>query len=162
MSVAEGRHGKVTVVAGSSPAIHTIAELGEWSIGGQDRNMIEYTAFQDTVRKFKPGMLDPGTLTFRGFYDGTDTTGQVKLVNSLSSGGAIDNSTWTTADKLSKLRLWANDDATFESYGFWSCTGSSGEIFITGLEVNQNKDGLSEVTFTGRVSKGALGWSTST
>ncbi len=160
MAVSEGRNGKVTVVAGSSPTVHTVAELGSWSVGGMSRNMIDYTAFGDTVSKYKPGMLDPGTITFEGFYDASDSTGQVKLVTALSSGGAIDNSTWAATDKLSKLRLYANDDTTFDGFGAWSCTGSSGELYITSFESETNKDGIGTVRFTAKVSKGALAWTT--
>ena len=166
MPVAEGRNGKVTVIyltdtGAHAGTEHTIAEMGSWSISGISRNMIDYTAFGDTVMKFKPGMLDPGTISFSGFYDGTDTTGQVKLITMMSSGSAIGVSNTkcsTGATKLSRLRLWANDDTSFDSPGFWSCTGSTGEIYITGMELGQDKNGLGTVTFNGKVSKGALGW----
>jgi hypothetical protein len=161
MAVAEGRLGKVTVYlatdATSSVAPQTVAELGEWSISGISRNMIDYTAFGDTVAKHKPGMLDPGTVTFSGFFDRTDSTGQVQLITSLTSGGAISNSTTRV---LKHLRLWANDDTTFDGYGYFSCTGSSGEVYITSMETGTNKDGICTITFTGKVTKGAMEWST--
>jgi hypothetical protein len=136
--------------------------MGSWSVGGMSRNMIDYTAFGDTVSKYKPGMLDPGTITFEGFYDKTDTTGQLQLITALSSGGAISNTTHSgTAElSLSKLRLYANDDTTFDGFGAWSCTGSSGEIYITSFESETNKDGIATVRFSGKVSKGALAWTT--
>jgi hypothetical protein len=128
--------------------------------------MIDYTAFGDTVMKFKPGMLDPGSISFSGHFDGSNSTGQEMFVTMLSSGTAIGNSvtgsTTTSFKKLSRLRLWANDDNSFDSYGYWSCTGSSGEIYITGMELSQDKNGLGTVSFTGKVSKGALKWSTTT
>jgi hypothetical protein len=162
MAVSEGRNGKITVVEMGSTyqTVHTVAELGTWSISGFNRDMIEYTAFGDTVKKWKPGMLDGGTITFTGFYDGTDSTGQVRLVTALSSGGAIGNS--TAAGKVSKLRLWANDDPSFDGYGFWSCTGSAGQIYITTVDLSQDKNGLGTISFTAKVSKGELAWSTST
>jgi hypothetical protein len=55
MAVSEGRNGSISVVAGSSPSRTTVSEMGSWSIGGMSRNMIDYTAFGDTVSKFKPG-----------------------------------------------------------------------------------------------------------
>lgn len=162
MAVSEGRHGSVYVVAGSSPARHKIAEMGSWSVGGMSRNMIDYTAFGDTVSKFKPGMLDPGTLTFEGFYDASDTTGQLNLITALSSGGAIGNSTHGSqgVSVVTKLRLYANDDTSFDGFGAWSCTGSSGELYLTSFESETNKDGIATVRFTAKVSKGALGWTT--
>jgi hypothetical protein len=170
MAIAEGKHGKITVrtivvttsTAGDvyTPTPHTIAEMGTWSVGGQNRDMIEYTAFGDTVKKWKPGMLDPGTITFSGFWDGTDSTGQRKLLEAFTSGVAIDNT--TERDKLGKLRLWANDDISLSNYGFWSCTGSSGKIYITSIDLGQDKNGLATVSFTAKVSDGYLEWSTST
>jgi len=160
MPVSEGRFGNISVVAGSSPSRHTVAVMGSWAVSGMTRNMIDYTSFGDTVMKYKPGMLDPGTITFEGFADMTDSTGQAKFVTMLSSGGTIDNSTWTSSDKLSKLRLYANDDTSFSGFGGWSCTGSSGEIFITSFESETNKDGIATIRFTGKVSAGALAWTT--
>ena len=87
MAVAEGRNGKVEIgIPSSGSTSHTVAELGNWSLSGASRNMIDYTAFGDTVSKFKPGMLDPGTLSFEGHYDGTDSTGQVNMITWLTSG----------------------------------------------------------------------------
>lgn len=159
MSVAEGRHGRISVSYGSQSTSvqQTVAEMGEWTVGGMSRNMIDYTAFGDATAKFKPGMLDPGTVNFSGHFDGTDNE-QKKLVTALSSGGAIDNT--ARVGRLSKLRMWANDDTSFESFGFWSCTGSSGMLYVTSLETAQNKDGLATLTVTLKVSKGALQWST--
>ena len=160
MAVAEGRNGLVTVTT-TAAGKHTIAELGNWSVSGISRDMIDYTAFGDTVKKFKPGMLDPGSISFAGFYDGTDDTGQVSLITYLSSGASIGNSA-SSANMICKLRLWENSDTDFDSYGFWSCTGSSGEIYITSMDLGQDKNGLGTVSFSAKVSKGALGWSTST
>ena len=157
MPVSEGRNGSISVLTQSS-ARHTVAEMGSWSIGGMSRNMIDYTAFGDTVAKFKPGMLDPGTLTFEGFYDDTDSTGQATFVTALSSGGVIRNA--TDGGALRKLRLYANNDTTFDGFGAWSCTGTTGELYITSFESETNKDGIATVRFTAKVSKGALGWTT--
>ena len=123
MAVAEGRNGKITccyLTSAASTGQHTIAELGNWTVSGISRNMIDYTAFGDTVAKFKPGMLDPGSLSFSGHFDGSDSTGQELLVAMLSSGVAIDNRTsaGSTAltKRLTRLRLWANDDNSFDSF----------------------------------------------
>ena len=156
MAVAEGRNGKITVQSNSTK--HTVAEMGNWSISGISRDMIEYTAFGDTVKKFKPGMVDGGQVTFSGFYDGSDSTGQKALIAALSSGVAISN----TTGRPHKMRLWANDDASFDSYGFWSCVGSSGELYVTSMDLGQDKNGLGTVSFTLKVSKGLLAWSTTT
>jgi len=162
MAIAEGRNGLVTIVAGASsaPVKHTIAELGNWAVSGISRDMVDYTAFGDTVKKFKPGMLDPGGITFAGFYDGTDDTGQREFVQLLSSGVAIGTAKASTVHR--RLRLWANSDSDFDSYGFWSCTGSTGKVYITSMDLGQDKNGLGTVSFSAKVSAGSLAWSTST
>lgn len=165
MAVAEGRNGKITIRT-SSAGPYPIAEMGEWSIGGQSRNMIDYTAFGDVTAKFKPGMLDPGTVTFSGHFDGTQTKGVRRLITALSSGGFIGSSSGTGAaagGKCRKLRLWANNDPTFESYGFWGTTGSTGcKLYVTSAEIGQNKDGLATLNLTLKVSGNVLKWSTIT
>jgi len=168
MAVAEGRNGLVTIVSGASsaPVSHTVAELGNWAVSGISRDMVEFTAFGDTVKKFKPGMLDPGGITFAGFYDGTDDTGQRKLVQLLSSGVSIGTAKNSTVHR--RLRLWANSDSDFDSFGFWSCTGSTGstgpigKIYITSMDLGQDKNGLGTVSFSAKVSAGSLAWCTST
>lgn len=162
MAVAEGRNGKITWVTGASSQV-TIAELGEWSYSGISRNMIDYTAFGDTVSKFKPGMQDPGTITFRGHYDGEDTNGQVEMITSMTSGTPIYCS--SSDGYPCKLRLWANDDTSFDSYGFWmmsTTAGSDGRIYINSMETDQNKDGLATISFTLKVSGAMLDWTTTT
>jgi hypothetical protein len=140
----------------------TVAELGTWSISGINRNMIDVTSFGDTVMAFKPGMLDPGSITFTGFYDPTDSSGQAKIISSLSSGISISNS---TSRKLRKLRIWASMSTSPGSTnvrGYWSCVGSSGEVFITGMELGTDKNNVGTVSFTAKVSGGKLAWSTTT
>ena len=159
MAVAQGRKGKITVDESTGTKIYTVAEFGTWNISGINRNMIEHTAFGDDVMRFKPGFIDPGSISFSGFFDGTDSTGQGFLIGLLSSGYSISNS---SARDLRKLRLWANDDTTLSNYGFWSCTGSSGEIFVQSMETAQDKNGLGTVSFTLKISEGLMAWSTST
>jgi hypothetical protein len=127
--------------------------------------MIDYTAFGDVTMKFKPGMFDPGTITVTGHYDPTDSTGQQELIRAMTSGRAIGNSCTGVTDLstyIKHLRLWENDDTSFESYGWWSCTGSSGRVYITGVDLATNKDGLGTITFSMKVSEGAMAFTTST
>jgi hypothetical protein len=129
--------------------------------------MIDITAFGDTVMKYAPGMMNPGTITFSGFCD-AGSTAQSGLINALSNGKWIGNTCTQTgaglgcSTKVKKLRLWANDDNTFPEYGFWSCVGSSGKLFLNGMDVGQDKNGVGTITFTAQVSHGVLAWSTTT
>lgn len=162
MAVAEGRNGKVSVQSTASATV-TVAEMGTWSIGGISRNMIDITAFGDTVMKYAPGMMNPGTMTFSGYCD-AGSTAQANLVNALNNGWYICNKTTGSllgnSTTVKKLRLWANDDTTFPEYGYWSCSGSSGKIFFNSMDLGQDKNGVASLTFTAQVSHGVLAWST--
>jgi hypothetical protein len=167
MAVSAGRKGIVTVVGEATGGGLTVAEMGEWTITGMSLPMIEYSAFADTVTRFKPGIMDPGGFSFSGYYDGsafTATTANTifMLTQCLNNGYPISNSTIRATMPLKKLRLWANNDTDYESYGFWGTTGSAGTVYITGMEVGTAKDGVGTVSFTGKVAVGALEWSTTT
>ena len=166
MPVTEGRKGLVTVCCSGTTGRETVAEMGEWSITGMALPMIEYSAFGDTVQRFKPGIMDPGSFTFSGYFDGSTWASAGNLVRlmtcTLNNGIPIGNSTLAAAVPLKKLRLWANTDSDLESYGFWGTTNSSGDIYITGLEAGTAKDGIGTVTFSGKVATGYFEWSTST
>jgi len=160
MSVAEGRNGKVTINETSgSKTTDLVAELGEWSIGGITRNMIDFTAFSDEVSKHKPGMLDPGTVSFSGWFDATDSTGQASLIRALTSGTLIHSSSASWSPWL--LKLWSNDDTNFDGYGYWSVPSAANSgIYITGMELGTNKDGLCSISFTGKVTGSMIDFST--
>ena len=157
MAVTEGRNGLVTVNY-SSDGKKTVGQLGNWSVSGISRDLIEGTAFGDRVKKFYSGMLNAGSISFAGNYDGNDTY-QVAITEALSSGVEISNS---TVNLLYKLRLWANSDTDFDGYGFWSCTNSSGRFIVTSMDVGQDKNGIGTISITAQVSHGALAWATST
>jgi len=159
MAVAEGRNGKITIFPTSgSTTQHEIAEMGEWSISGINRNLIECSKFGDVTMRHRPGMLDPGTFTFSGWYDATDSTGQALLVTMLSSGTLIASSSNGTPNRL---RLWAQDDTSFSGYGYWQVpAGSESGVYITGLETGTNKDGLCSISFTGKITGALMTFST--
>ena len=166
MAVAEGRNGSITLATTDGTKI-TVAEQGTWSIGGISRNMIDITAFGDTVMKYAPGMMNAGTITFSGFCD-AKSTAQNALINALNNGKFVGNACNGTGNArgcstmVKKLRMWANDDATFPEYGFWSAVGSTGKLFFNSMDVGQDKNGVGTITFTAQVSHGVLAWSTTT
>ena len=159
MAVAEGRNGKIVIYSSAgSTAPHEVAEMGEWSISGANRNMIDFTAFGDVTAKYKPGMLDPGTLTFSGWYDASDSTGQQALITLLSSGTFVGSSSSGTPNRL---QLWTNDDTSFDGYGYFMVpAGANCGVYITGMETGTNKDGLCSVSFTAKISGNLMTFST--
>jgi len=162
MAVAAGWKGSITVMTSSS-ADETIAEMGSWSISGPTRNTISVSAFGDSVARQEITTLTGQSITFNGFYDGTDT-GQAALVSILSSGVPIRCCTgaglWPA-----RLKLWANSDSDRPGYGYWALSTAgttSATIYMTGMELGQSKDGLGTVSFTAAVVDDDLKWSTST
>lgn len=163
MAVSQGRTGKIMVrqCAAAAKAYTMIAEMGSWSISNMSRNMIEVSAFKDTARDYLPGSMNAPTITFQGYWDPTNTTGQKKFWDVYSSGVSIGVKS-TAVNILTNLRLWANDSTTHGPKGFWSCTGSTAaEIFFTNVQLSNDKNGVGQVTFTAQVSGGALSWCTS-
>ena len=57
-----------------------VAGIGEWSMSGFVPDVVEDTAFGDTVKKWtNAGIADAGEVSFTGNYDPADTAGQVAL-----------------------------------------------------------------------------------
>jgi len=134
MSAINGSGGKVML--GSV----TVAEIKEWTLGGFTMGTLETTAFGDTIKTFIPDDTgDPGTISFSGNYDPTDTSGQLAL-DALCVAGT------TSTD----LYLYANTST------FWR-VGSGGEIITTkGKTITMPRSGLGTVTFEGQVSGAAM------
>lgn len=133
---------KARVMYGSN----TIASLENFSIGGVKPSLQGYAGFEDTVQKFvKVGANNPGTISFDGFYDPSDTNGQV-AINALKS--------ITTSTGLTNLYFYDQygAGAAGTTYSFWRIA-SGGEIFITTFNALQmSKNGIGKVTFDGQVS----------
>ena len=113
-----------------------IAGLGEFSFSGFVPVMQEDTAFGDTVKKYMAaGINDPGTVSFSGNYDPTDTTGQTALDVLCAAGTGIPNLYFY----ITATKYWSVD--------------VGGLIFITKSNaVTMTKNGLGTVSFTGQVS----------
>ena len=130
MGAINGSGGKVMLGA------NTVAEIKEWSISGFEMGTLETTAFGDTIRKYMADDTgEPGTISFTGNYDPTDTDGQIAL-NALCKAG-----TTTT-----ELYLYV-DGSTF-----WR-VGAGGEIIVTKASaVTLPRNGLGTISFEGKVS----------
>ena len=164
MAVAAGRNGKITIHTSDATA-EVVAEMGSWSITGPTRNMIEVSAFGDTVPRQEITTLTGQTITFEGYYDGTSTA-MLSLVATLSAGTPIYPST-EFAGYPSHLSLWAQDDITLPGYGHWafSTNGTTvldGLIYMTNMELGQSKDGVGTISFTAAVEGADLKWFTTT
>ena len=147
--------------------------MGAWTISGPGINMIENSAFGVERGRLSPGMVTAQTITFDGYGDfsGGTTSVQALLQTYLSSGTPIYSSSKPAKHvgvaNVSRLKLWANDDATLPGYGYWAQSSAASssvttvKTYITGLEVGQNMDGVQTISFTAAVTGGAMTFSTS-
>lgn len=125
-----------------------IANIGEFKMSGFKPEMVESTAFGDTVKKWvRAGIDDAGEVSFSGNYDPADTNGQVAL-----------NALKTVTSGLTNLYFYtqyaAGDAGT--TYEFWR-VGSGGDIKLTTFnELGIAKNGLGSVNFAGKVSGAAM------
>jgi hypothetical protein len=129
-----GRNGKV--MYGSV----VLAGQVEWSMSGFVQSTVETTAFGDTVKSFLAADAgDPGTISFNGNYDPTDSTGQLALTAVCQAGTGLTN-----------LYLYANTST------FWR-VGTGGTIIVTKVDaVTMPRNGIGKINFEGQVSGAAM------
>lgn len=162
MAVAVGRKGLIKVKS-SDPGPETVGEMGSWSISGPTRNVVEVSAFGDTVARQEIGTLTGQTITFDGYHDGTSTALR-ELVLCLSSGTPI---RCCTGGGLfpANFRLYANTDSDLPGFGYWALSTAgttTATIYITNMELGQSKDGLGTISLTAAVVGDDLKFTTST
>ena len=135
MTVLCGKNGKV--MYGSV----VVASQVEWSMSGFSQPVVDIpTAFDATVKTYcVPDAGDPGTISFSGNYDPTDTTGQIALATICKAGTGITN-----------LYLYAATST------FWRVS-SGGSIFVTKAQaVTFPRNGVGTISFEGQVSAAAM------
>ena len=145
MGVKIGHLGKVTLGAS------TIVAMGTWSMSGISADQVESSAFGDNWKKYEFGMKDGGQITFNGFLDPADTTGQQALQKA-----NIDNT------DLTSMRLYIDNTSYYEpcqttSY-FAPGALSTGQstvrslVNVTSYDISMDKSGLATISFTCKVS----------
>lgn len=112
----------------------------EWSISGYSQGVTETTAFEDTIKTFEAADAgDPGTISFNGNYDPSDTTGQSAVATQCKAG-----------TKLTNIYLYANTST------FWR-VGTGGSIIVTKCDaITLPRNGVGKITFEGQVQGAAL------
>lgn len=131
MPAHKGKDCKVTIGATK------IVGMGAWSINGITADQLEDTAFGDDWKTFVYGMKDGGQVSFNGYYDKTDSTGQDILRT------ANENET-----ELTDLRFYVDDT----SYWRPNSTAPASHIIITAWDISADKANLVQCSFTGKVS----------
>ena len=134
MAIVNGRLAKV--MYGSVK----IAGLSTWTLSGFVNPTLDSTTFGDTVQSFVfGGMADPGTVTFNGFHDPADTTGQVALAAAARAGISLSN-------------LYFYETTT----KYWA-VAAGGLILPTKCDsITFEKNALATVSFEGKVSGAAM------
>ena len=145
MGVKVGHLGKVTLGAS------TIVAMGTWSMSGITADQMESSAFGQNWKTYEFGMKDGGQITFNGFLDPADTTGQQALQKA-----NIDNI------DLTSMRLYIDNTSYYEpcqTTGYFAPGSLStaqdtiaSHVNITSYDISMDKAGLATISFTGKVS----------
>jgi len=135
MTVKIGKLAKVTMGAIS------IAEISSYTLSGMAVDSIETTVFGDEAKDFIPGMIDPGTISFSGNYDPSDTGGQIALETACASG---------TEYGPNAIRFYLD--------AFYYLTPATGAVIIITKckAIGMDKAGVGSITFEGKLSGGSL------
>ena len=114
-----------------------ILGLGTWSITGVDKDTMEDSEFGDSFKTYLVGMAESGQITFEGYYDPADSTGQAAL-----------RTYWEGETNVTSLRLYVDNTS------YWTPTTTTplSHVNITAWEVNSDKSGLMAATFSAKIS----------
>jgi hypothetical protein len=129
----------------------TVVGMGTWSLGGVTTEEFDASAFGSNWKEFKYGMKDGGTVSFNGYYDPTDYTGQNVLLLAQLANTA-----------LTSLRLYYNATSYFEACqtvgwfapNTWSVNQDTiaSSVRVTSVTIGADKSGLATISFEGKVS----------
>lgn len=127
-----------------------ILGMGTWSLNGIQSDQIESSEFDQEWKTYEFGMKDGGEVSFNGFFDPSDTTGQEVLRQANLTNSDITN-----------LRLYIDSTSYFEpcqTSGYFSPSLTTGAatlpscVNITSYEVSADKSGLMAASFKAKVS----------
>ena len=142
------RAGKSCKVALGSTAV---VGMGTWKLDGITADQMDTSYFGANWKTFEFGMKDGGTLTFNGFMDPDDVTGQ----NQLQAYNIANTD-------ITSLRLYVDNTSYFEpcqTTGYYAPGALSTGIDtiyswvnITSFSIGADKAGMLTVDFTAKVS----------
>jgi hypothetical protein len=117
-----------------------IAGLSTWTVSGYEAQTLEDTEFGDSVQSFLfGGAGDPGTISFTGYHDPADTTGQAAFATACKAGVELSN-------------LYFYETAT----KYWA-VAAGGKILPTKCDsISFDRNALGQVDFAGKVSGAVL------
>jgi len=111
--------------------------LGTWAMTGIDADSLEDTEFGDDYKTYTVGLNESGQITFSGYYDPTDATGQISI-----------RDYWRAGTAVTSLRLFV------DSVSYWTPTTTNplSHVNFTSWDINADKSGLVQASFTAKVS----------
>ena len=90
--------------------------LGTWNISGIDIDTFDDSEFGDTYKTYKVALREGGTLSFDGYYDPTDSTGQTQM-----------KTYWQNGTNLTSLRFYTDSTSYWGSFAMdETCDSISG------------------------------------
>lgn len=131
MAAIHGVNAKVTLGA------TTVLGIGKWSMDGINVSQADTSAFGSTYATFISGMIDGGTISFDGYYDKDDTTGQIALKNYADA-----------QTHITSLRLYVDSS----SYYAPSTTNPVSYVTIQNYTITADKGDAVRTTFQAKVS----------
>jgi len=129
---------------------HEVSLMGTWTLSGITADQLECTSFGDNWKSYQFGAKDGGQVTFNGFLDPSDETGQeaLRLAN-------IANTDLTT------IRLYVDNTSYYvpcQTTGYFSPYNTTGIdtlyswVNVTAFDMSADKSGLVTTNFTCKVS----------
>lgn len=128
----------------------TVVGMGRWSIDGISSDVFEASSLGDVCKKYEIGMKDAGTVSFSGWFDPTDTTGQEVVQSAFVAERNISDIRFF----WNSTQYWAPNHIT----GYFCPTYTTGAgtpigtMRITSIDIKNDKSGICTISFVGRVS----------
>lgn len=146
MAAHPGKDAKVTIGA------NTVVGMGTWAVGGITTEELDGSAFGDQWKTYVYGMKDGGTITFGGYLNMADTTGQQILVAANAKNSNLPDLRFY----MNSVSYWVPNQTTdyFAPGAMSTGMGTPGlcSCNITGISINEDKSGIGTVSFTARIN----------
>lgn len=129
---------------------YKVLAIGSWKLDGVTADQMETSEFGDNWKTFMFGMKDGGTLSFSGFMDPADITGQIFLQRANLNNTDVTN-----------LRLYVDNTSYYApctTTGYYSPDYTTGNdtmpswINIVSYNLGAEKNGMLTVDFTAKIS----------
>lgn len=124
--------------------------LGTWNMDGFTPDQLDDTEFGDEYETYMLGLKRGGNISFNGYFDPTNQTGQQALIEKHDAD-----------TNITDLRLYIDNTSYFEpcqTTGYLSPYKTTGantpvsHVNVLSYSINTDKGALAQINFTARVS----------